>query len=156
MMELDFDDLTTNIQVNDDNLELNGLSEVSLRLKGFKGTIDFDLNGFSLEGTAKRIEVNDISLSSKDELKISFDGLRYRRFSLEDVELKEVTFDGSSGSLRLRDKLDYTLDNEEVKLYQYIGSFTVDGSQDVSQVTSLIGTAKGVSASGTTLNMNVN
>src|SRR3989338_1993575 len=72
-VELKFNDLATKILVNDDLLELNNLEEVDLNIEGFAGNLRFDRSSFSLDGTAKSIKVNDISLSSKGQIKISFD-----------------------------------------------------------------------------------
>ncbi len=153
---LDFDDLSTTINVNDDKLELNNMKEVHLGIKGFAGKVVFDDEGFSLKGIARRIEVNDVAFSTEKELSISFNKLQYRTFQLEGISLKDVSFPSGSGTLGVSEKLTYTLDQEEVKLYSYQGSFS--GSKESNSTTSAVtldGMMQGISISGQELGINV-
>lgn len=151
-IKLHFTDLKTIISVNGDELELNDLDEVDLRIIGFQGTLDFNKADFSLDGFAKRIEVNNVALSSKGEIELSFEGLKYDSFSINKIKLEQLVVPNTDGFLKVGKKFQYTLDNDEVKLYTYEGSFDVADNE----TTTLEGSIKGISVSGTELNVNVN
>ncbi len=153
---LDFNDLSTTINVNDDKLELNNMKEVRLGIKGFSGKVVFDDEGFSLKGTAHRIEVNDVAFSTDKELSISFSKLHYRTFQLNDISLTDVSFSSGSGSLSISKKLTYTLDQEDLKLYNYQGPFSVSKeSNSTTAAVTLNGMMQGISISGQELGINV-
>ncbi len=155
-ISLDFNDLSTTINVNDDKLELNNMKEVKLGIKDFSGKVIFDDEGFSLQGTAHRIEVNDVAFSTTKELSISFNKLRYRTFELNDIALKDVSFSTGSGSLSVSKKLTYALDQEELKLYNYQGSFSASKESNSSNAAvTLDGIMQGISISGQELGINV-
>ncbi|MBT5342817.1 hypothetical protein HOL59_04475 [Candidatus Woesearchaeota archaeon] len=153
-IELRFDNLDTKINVNNDKLELNNLQEVNLKVKNFVGKLNFNGNGVSLDGTAKRIEVNDIALSSYGEIKISFDDLNYEFLNIKDIELKELELSRGDGHLEVGDKLSYSLSNEEVSVYSYKGGFTIDRNADTSL--EVDGSAKGVSVNGDLMSLGLN
>ena len=153
-IELRFDNLDTKINVNNDKLELNDLQEVNLKVKNFVGKLNFNGNGVSLDGTAKRIEVNDIALSSYGEIKISFDDLNYEFLNIKDIELKELELSRGDGHLEVGDKLSYSLSNEEVSVYSYKGGFTIDRNADTSL--EVDGSAKGVSVNGDLMSLGLN
>lgn len=152
-LEVRFDNLNTRITVNNDRLELNNLQEVTLRMKGFNGHLDMDKVGFSVAGTAKSIEVNDIALSSKGEIKIAFDDLQYDYLALEDLTLNSLELPHGNGQLTVADKLTYGLEQDEVKIYLFNGKVVVDRS--AADVLSLEGIAKGISVSGALLDLNL-
>jgi hypothetical protein len=149
---LSFSDLKTIITVNGDHLELNDLKEVELRIVDYKGTVDFNEQEFSLDGLARRIEVNDVALSSKGDIKMSFEGLKYDSFSIDRLKLDRLDIPRTDGHLSVGNKFQYALDEDEVKLFYYVGSFDVNGNE----TTVLQGTIRGISVSGTELNVNVN
>ncbi len=153
-LQLKFDDLTTTILVNSDNLELNNLEEVDLIIEGFKGDMEFDGTYFSLDGLAKRIEVDNVALSSKGDIKISFSGLRYNYFDINEIELKDLKFPDSTGDLKISNRLTYSLQSDDLNTYYYKGSFTVNGN--TTEPVELEGTARGISISGNSLDVNVN
>ncbi len=153
-IELRFSDLTAEIEVNKDKLELNGLKEGVLKVKDFKGTVDFTGKEFSLDGFAKRIEINDVALASKGDLKISFEGLKYNYFNIAEIELNNLEFQDATGTLNVGEKLQYTLSDDDITAYYYRGTFVVDGNS--SDSVNLDGTARGVSLSGSELDVNIN
>ena len=149
---LRFTDLNTVITVNGDHLELNDLKEVNLRLVDFKGIVDFNEQEFSLDGLAKRIEVNNVALSSKGDIELSFEGLKYDSFAIDRIKLDNLEISRTGGHLSVGNKFQYTLNEDEVKLFHYVGSFDVNHNE----TTVLQGTIRGISVSGTELNVNVN
>ena len=152
-MELSFDDLTTRINVNDDKLELNNLQQVTLRIEGFIGDFRFDSTGLSLNGKAKRLEVNDVALSAKKDIKISFDNLDYQKLTVGSIELQDVVLEEGNGQLSVENKLTYTLDSEAISLYLFNGKLNIDRS--LGTALTLEGIAKGIGISGDILNLDV-
>jgi len=152
-LEVRFDNLNTKITVNNDRLELNNLQQVTLRMKGFNGQLDLDKVSFSVAGTAKSIEVNDIALSSKGEIKIAFDDLQYDYLEFEDLMLDSLELPHGNGQLTVADKLTYELEQDEVKIYLFNGKVVVDRS--AAEVLALEGIAKGISVSGALLDLNL-
>ncbi|MEK6951058.1 MAG: hypothetical protein AABX13_05030 [Nanoarchaeota archaeon] len=152
-LEVRFDNLNTKITVNNDRLELNNLQQVTLRMKGFNGQLDLDKVSFSVAGTAKSIEVNDIALSSKGEIKIAFDDLQYDYLGFEDITLDTIELPHGNGQLTVADKLTYELEQDEVKIYLFNGKTVVDRS--AADILSLEGIAKGISVSGALLDLNL-
>ena len=125
-VKLEFDDLSTTIMINGDQLELNNLKEVELSIEGFAGLVNFGSSELSLSGTARRIEVNDIAFSSEKEVPIIFQGLNYGRLHISDIELKDLELGEGDGKLTVGEKLSYVLDNEEVKMIYFNGALTID------------------------------
>ena len=152
-IELKFDDLTTKINVNTDRLELNNLQEVTLRIHEFSGNIDLDKVGFSLDGKARGIELNDIALLSKGEIAISFDNLNYEFLSLEEIELKDLELPPGNGELRMGEKLTYTLEQDQLTMYYFNGKTVIDRQQD--NTLTLEGVARGITSSGALLDLSV-
>jgi hypothetical protein len=143
-MQLTFDDLTTKININNDKLELNNLKEVVLIVKGFEGNADINDEGISLDGIAKRIEVNGVTLSSKGEIKLSFKDLDYQLLMVDEIELESLELPNSNGVLDVAEKLSYTLEQDQVSLYHFNGMLQVD--KNVGLI--LEGVAGGVRISG--------
>ncbi|MBI2146312.1 hypothetical protein HYU22_03165 [Candidatus Woesearchaeota archaeon] len=149
-LELRFDDLTTKINVNNDKLELNNLQQVVMRVEGFAGTMNFDRGGLSLAGTARKIEVNDIALSSSGEIKISFDNLNYKYLGLEDIDLKGLELPPGDGELKVAEKVQYSLQQDSLKMYSFNGKFIID--REAATLLNLEGVARGISISGALMN----
>ena len=122
-------------------------------MKGFNGQLDLDKVSFSVAGTAKSIEVNDIALSSKGEIKIAFDDLQYDYLEFEDLMLDSLELPHGNGQLTVADKLTYELEQDEVKIYLFNGKVVVDRS--AAEVLALEGIAKGISVSGALLDLNL-
>jgi hypothetical protein len=152
-MVLTFDDLTTKIKVNDDRLELSNLKEVSLKIKGFEGELDFDNYGISLEGISKSIAVNEVVLSSKGEMKIAFNDLDYRSLVIDDIEIIDLELDKGNGEIKVAEKLTYSLEQDQLKMYYFNGK--VDIQRDSETSTRLEGVARGIIVSGALLNFNL-
>ena len=153
-MVLKFNGLTTSvIRVDEDKLELNDLNEVSLSLDEFKGDMEFDSSSLSLNGIAKKIEVNGVAFSSEKEIRISFDNLEYEILEIDELELENLRFEPGDGSLKVGDKLDYTINQEEVRLYYFLGKTSINNN--FNNTINLEGAAKGISISGNLLNLNL-
>lgn len=152
-LELRFDDLTTTINVNNDKLELSNLQQVALKIKDFDGKVDLNSLGFSLDGTAKRLELNGMALASQAKIKIAFNNLDYRYLQVDDIQLKDLELQSGDGTLQVAQKLTYVLEQEDVKFYYFDGKMVVD-KENVTGV-NLEGVARGVGISGALLNLNV-
>ncbi len=154
-MTLRFTDLTTKININDDKLELNNIDEVDMVLTDFFGEINFDDLGISLDGTAKKIEVNNIALaSSKEDLKISLDGLDYTGLTFNEIDLKELELETGNGILEVTEKLSYTIEDEKLKIHTYLGSLELIKEDETSL--NLEGYTKGINIDGEGLTLQLN
>ena len=153
-MLLKFEGLTTStIRVDDDKLELNNLDEVSLSLDEFKGDMEFDSSSLSLNGIANKIEVNGVAFSSEKNIKISFENLEYQHLEIGELELENLRFETGNGDLKVQEKLDYNINQEEVKLYYFKGKVSI--YNNFNNTINLEGDAKGISVSGDLLNLNL-
>lgn len=150
---LGFDDLSTNIDVNGDRLELSNLQQVVLQIKDFDGELSFDRQSFSLDGKAKGLAINNIALSSKGEIEISFDNLEYSFLSLDDVELTMLELPRGNGEITLAEKLTYGLEQELVEMYYFNGLIIVDF--EAESLVQMEGIARGVGVSGAILGFNM-
>ena len=148
-MNLNFNDLTTTIMVNEDKLELNNLQEVSLKVEGFKGAIIFEKEGFSLDGKVRRLTVNEMALSSNNEISITFNNLDYHYINIKDLELENLEFPKGNGNMKIGDKLDYSIINEELFVSYFEGDFTVDKNNEPPLM--MDGMDQGIRASGDAL-----
>jgi hypothetical protein len=151
-VELVFQDLPQNLYVNDDRLQLGNIGEVTFIVQGFNGEMSLG-DGFSLNGRAKRIELNGISLSTDKDIKLSFSNINYQQLKFESVELKGVAFPRGSGQLNVGGKLSYALSNEGLKIDSFRGSLNVDKGSD--QVVRMEGITQGLSVSGESLGVDV-
>lgn len=147
-VSLEFDDLSTTIIVNGDKLELKNLKEVTLSIQDFMGKVNLETSELSLSGTAKRIEVNNIAFSSEKALPISFQGLNYKHLKLIGIELKDLELPQGSGELQVREKLRYTLEDEELKMLYFNGDLTVDKKYSNTSMLFMEGNVKGLYDNG--------
>lgn len=152
-MEIKFDDLSTKVNVNDDRLELNNLDEVNLRIKGFAGEFNLDAHGLSLAGTAKMLDINGISLSSKEEIKLSFHNLDYQYLNIEEIELKGLELPHGNGELTIGEKLSYSLEEDEVKFAYFNGMLIVNELNGTA--INMQGVGRGVDISGSLMDLNL-
>ena len=150
-MSLRFEDLTTNININNDKLELNNLKDVNLKIKGLVGEINLNEYGASVTGTARRIEVNDIALSSLGEIELSFENLNYKYLKIDEIELQDLELNDGEGELNVGDKLTYNLDNEKIQVHYFNGQIAINREDGTNL--DLNGIAKGVSVSGDLLDL---
>src|SRR3989344_5447207 len=147
-LDQEFDDLSTTITVNGDQLELKNLKEVDLSIEDFAGKVILGSTEFSLAGTARRIEVNDIAFSSEKEVPILFQGLNYQHLHIADLELKDLELDRGNGELTVGEKLRYTLDDEELKILYFNGGLTIDKEARNSTSLAMEGEVKGLYIGG--------
>ncbi len=139
VLELEFADISTNINVNNDKLGLNDLQEVTLRIEKFSGKTHFSDNGLSIDGTAKRIEVNGVSLASIDDLNISFDSLDYDVLKVNEVDLDFLELAPGKGSLNLVDRFDYSATNDAITIYKASGEMIVDREEQQFYLNGVVG-----------------
>jgi hypothetical protein len=163
-LKIVFNDLSTTIKVNEDKLELNGVNEVVLGIRGFIGEMDFDDSRFSLDGIAKKLEVNGISLSSTNEIQITFKDLNYQKAGIIGAEFKDIEFVSGEGSIKVGNRLDYDLENGQlVTIHSYFGDLNMNKAQEVIDLNSTIeessarleGFAKGLDITNGALSLNL-
>jgi len=147
-VNLDFDDLSTTIIINGDKLELKNLKQVDLSIQDFVGQVTLETSEFSLSGTAKSIEVNNIAFSSEKSLPISFQGLNYKQLQLFNIELKNLELPRGSGELKVGEKLRYLLEDEELKMLYFKGALSVDKRNSTNSMLALDGDVKGLYDNG--------
>lgn len=152
-LQIEFSDVSSAISVNGDRLELSNLNEMTMNVLGFNGRVNFNENDISLDGTAKRLEVNGISLSSRDKIKLTVDGLSYEALNINNIELKDIEFDNGDGSLKVGEKLTYELEQDQMKLYYFNGLVAINKRNDTA--VNLEGVARGISISGALLDFTV-
>ncbi len=150
---LEFDDLSTNINVNGDRLELNNLQEVVLQIRDFEGKIEFDRQAFSLDGSAKGLAINNIALSSTSEIEISFENLEYSFLSLDDIELTMLKLPRGNGEVTVGEKLTYGLEQDVLEMYYFNGLVIADF--EAESMLQMEGIARGIGISGAILNFNI-
>ena len=151
-------DLTTVIKVNGDKLELNGIREINLNIDEFRGRIGFDDFAFSMEGKAKKLEVNGISLSSDQAIDIYFEGLEYQEAFFEKIELDSVQFVSGIGKLEVGSGLDYKLEEgQSITIYNYLGYLNLErsGINSSGSGSTFSGSAEGLDIIGETLDLNL-
>ena len=129
-MVLQFTDQNTIIKVNSDRLELNKIQDVPLEILDFNGKATFDGGSLSLDGSVKELKVNGVALSSRGEIEIYIEDLHFDMLDVDYMELKKLELPSGSGKLAIENKLQYTLENEDVEVYEYKGKWLIDKSQD--------------------------
>ena len=152
-VEVHFTNNNAKIQVNDDQLELHNIQDVVLRVTDYDGEVQFDGEGLSLTGAAKKLEVNGLTLAAKTDLALSFTHLPFTYLSVDEIELENVILPAGNGQMAVADKLTYTLEHEELGLFQYTGKIVIDSAAEA--LASLEGVARGVKVSGALLNLDV-
>ena len=152
-ISVDFTNLETEISINGDQLQLQNIQNASLVISGFEG--DMLVNGgiISLEGKAKKISINGISLSSLKELEISFTNLPYDSISLVEVNLNSIEFPRGSGSLKVGDRLDYPLKDDLITIGSFDGNVLLS-KEEVEKV-SFVGFSTGVVVQGQDFNFGI-
>lgn len=150
-LELNFNDLVTQITINDNKLELNNLQDINLLMNNFNGKLSFEGHKLSLSGAAKRIEVNGVAFSSEEEIKISFTELGYKSFTLIKASINSLELDEGNGDLIVGNKLEYSLAGDAVKLLYFEG--LLDMNQESGFLT-LDGSTRALGVSGD-LNFNL-
>ena len=152
-LEVRFADPQAHMNVNNDQLELQNLPEVTLKVKDFAGKLQVDSLNFALEGVAKRIEVNGVAFSGKTGLSISLDSVDYQYVLLYNVKVKDLAFPRGNGDLDIGEKFKYALEQEELRLHGFVGKILID--QQNTPLATLEGIVQGVDVEGTILNVGV-
>src|SRR3989344_1379881 len=129
-------------------LELKNLKQVDLSIQDFVGQVTLETSEFSLSGTAKSIEVNNIAFSSEKSLPISFQGLNYKQLQFFNIELKNLELPRGSGELKVGEKLRYLLEDEELKMLYFKGALSVDKRNSTNSMLALDGDVKGLYDNG--------
>jgi len=143
----------TPIQINDNYLELGLVEEVVMEVTGFNGKLGFNQEEFSLQGKAKRIEVNGMTFSSKTEIGINLDDASYSYLAVDEIELQDLNIPEGSGKLAVADKLNYLLEEEGLNFYSFVGKLVIDkGAENALEME---GVARGMDVSGALLNLDV-
>ncbi len=97
--------------------------------------------------------VNDVTLSSREEIDISFDDLDYKSLTIDEIELSDLELENGDGEMKVAEKLQYSLEQDKLKIYEYNGQVLVD--RDVEDVLTLEGVARGIAVSGALMNFNL-
>ena len=152
-ISVDFTNLETEISINGDQLQLQNIQNASLVISGFEG--DMLVNGgiISLEGKAKKISINGVSLSSLKELEISSTNLPYDHIFLVEVNLNSIEFPRGSGSLKVGDRLDYPLKDDLITIGSFDGNVLLS-KEEVEKV-SFVGFSTGVVVQGQDFNFGI-
>ncbi|MBR9683847.1 hypothetical protein GOV03_04885, partial [Candidatus Woesearchaeota archaeon] len=116
-----FDDLNTNIKINEEELELKGLEKVEMEVRDFNGELIFDEISVSLIGESTSVMINGIEISTKGTMDISLGDLFYESLDIEGVQLNSVDFSEGSGNLAMAERLNYDLDQEQILLTGFYG-----------------------------------
>ncbi|GEM_PF-1434240 len=131
-LELEFTDTSTTILVNKDRLELSKFEEIPLKISGFKGKVVLEEGVISLDGSAKKLEVNHVVLYSKGEIDILITDLHYEKLNTNEIQLKRLKLPLGSGTLSIGSRLQYTLDNEVIDIFNYEGPLKIDMKQELA------------------------
>ncbi|PIN87797.1 hypothetical protein COV12_01930 [Candidatus Woesearchaeota archaeon CG10_big_fil_rev_8_21_14_0_10_32_24] len=152
-MVIVFDNTAPVISINDDVLELNNQDQVTLSMENYLGDFTFDKDGLSLNGKAKSLTVNNIKLSARTEIKLSFKDLEYNSLNVGSIELQDTEIPKGTGVLSLGNKLTYALAGERLSVFYFNGKLDVNHAQE--NLLTMTGIARGVSVSGEELLLSV-
>jgi len=152
-MELELTELNSKINVNGDKLELNNQEEVIMTIKGFSGLFNLNEQGLTLDGTAKVLQINGISLSSSNQIKLSFRSLDFQSLAIEEIELKGISLPNGEGQLKIGEKLTYALEQDELTLGYFNGLLEVDKTAEMG--TTLEGVGRSININGALFDLNL-
>lgn len=145
-IELTFEDLNNKIRINEEELEVKGLERVEMKIEGFEGEVTFDELDISLSGVGEKVTVNGIEISTQKEMKVSFNGLIYETLKIEEIDLERVNFEKGYGTMSIGGKMDYELENEDVKVGRFRGDLSV--GVDEGSLVVMEGEIEGVKVEG--------
>lgn len=151
-------DVSPRIKVNGDNLELGNIKGINFNIADFNGRVSVDDVLFSLDGSAKRLEVNGIALASDKQISISFQELEYQQASFEEIALDVTQFVSGTGNLKVSDGLEYKLEEgQSITIYQYLGNININKGEDNNTIKGSLfeGSSDGVDIIGKSLNLNL-
>ncbi len=152
-LTLDFATLSSVMKVNNANLEFSNLQNPTVLIKDFSGTLILDTSGISLNGIINRIEVNGVSVYSSNNLKLTTGMLDFKKAVLSDIFLDEFSISSTDGTLNVADKLQYTLQQDKLRLFNFKGVVSVDKTNE--KPASFDGIAQGVEVNGDLLKVQV-
>ncbi|HLD00732.1 MAG TPA: hypothetical protein VJC39_03225 [Candidatus Nanoarchaeia archaeon] len=152
-LEIQSLDLETKIKVNDDQLQLNNVGEVNLKLKGFTGRLKFDADTVTINGITAVFEVNGLVFSSSKGLDIEFEELGYNSLNSDNLALKEIRLEKGDGTLKVEEKLSYSLEQEILTVKNFQGNVNLTSGSSQSSI--FEGKIDGLTVSGTSLNFNL-
>ena len=143
----------TPIKINENFLELSDPETINLVLEGFSGKLQFDGADVALTGKAQKIKVNGITFSAREKISLVLDDADYSYLAIDEVELVDLTIPEGSGLLNVADKLTYTLEQEGLNFYSFVGKIVID--EQAENLLDMEGVAKGLEVSGSLLNLDV-
>ena len=117
-----------------------------------------------MDGIAKKFEVNGISLSSTNEIKISFTRLNYQKTIINGAEFKDLEFVSGEGSIQVGNRLKYGFESGQIiTIYNYVGDLSINKALPAVDLNSTIeesgaqlqGFAKGLDVANGALNLNL-
>lgn len=153
VIELQFATLSTILNVNKDQFALNNLQSPTLKITDFTGTLNLDAAGISLDGVVSKIDVNNVALYSSEDIRLVTGTLDFSKLFIDDIFLNQVAFQSATGVLNVASKLQYTLSQDQLRLYSFKGTLTVDKAQSAPAV--FDGVSQGVEVNGDLLRINV-
>lgn len=153
-INLVFNKPETAIKINNDKLELNSLEEVNFRISSFNGQFILEADKLSLSGSAKGIEVNGLKFSSEEVIKISFEKLDYNLLDISGIRFKELNFNKGNGKLKIGEKLNYPLEDEEVQMLEFKGSMKINEKSN-SSLLNIDGNAGSIGVSGSLIDFSL-
>ena len=153
-LKINFTKQATKIDLNEDQLDLESLEEVDLELIGYEGKLKLEDYSLTIFGKAKKIKINGITLSAKENLEINFNKLVYEDLSVEEVNLEQINFPRGDGYLEIADKLTYNVVSEEIIVGIFEGNMYVNKNAD--NKFQIEGSTKVMKSSGETLNLKLN
>ena len=146
LLKVTFDDLNSKIKINNEELELKGLEDVSLQIEGFNGEIEFDEVSLSMSGEGEKLIVNGIEITTKGLMELSFRNLVYDTLEVIGVEVNSFETAEGRGELRIGEKMNYDLDFESLKVQGFSGDLSVGLNNDSLLV--MNGDVSGVAVDG--------
>lgn len=141
-----FNDLSSKVKINEEELELRGLEKIEMEVEGFEGEVSFDEIIFSLKGKGDKIKINGIEISTKGKMEILFNGLVYEELRLEGVKFNLMVFGKGSGELALGGRIKYELEEEKITINTFRGDLSI--GEDNESLVVVEGDLSGISTEG--------
>ena len=73
------------------------MDDVNVRISGFMGRLTADASALSLDGVAKSIKVNGLTLSSQAELGLQLDNVNYNFFAVQEIQFHNLNLPAGNG-----------------------------------------------------------
>ena len=118
---------SSSFYISDQKIEIPSTKQSTILLKQYDGKISLDRNSINLDGEAERIFTEDIPISSKfgeyTEVQIG------EEFDYVLLEIKDFSFNSleyeASGTIIVDDSTSISLNNEGIKLENFLGTIKV-------------------------------